>query len=99
MASLILRYPSSGDGLSAADDDAAELGDEVGASDDVVAEDEDEEMSMPSWLEESSTDIVLVGEGVLHCFKSISFCPSSWATVGPVYLIANLIELEFCSTE
>jgi hypothetical protein len=55
-------------------------------------------MSMSSWLEESSTDIVLVEE-VLHRFKSISPCSNSWATVGPVYLIAYLKELAFCSTE
>lgn len=81
------------------DDVAAELGDDVGVSGDVGVEDEDGEMSMPSWLEELSTDIVLVGEGVLHGSMSDSICPNNWATVGPVYFIAYLKVLEFWLTE
>ena len=92
-ASLILRYFGLCDALSAEDDVAVELGD------DDVAEDEDGEVIVLACLEESSRDIVLVGEGVLHRFKSISPWLNSWVTVGPVYLITYLKELEFRLTK
>ncbi len=84
----------------AADGVGVGLSDIGGAAGDDVAEDEDEdeELSMLARQEASSEDSVPVGEGVTHRFRSISLCFDSWATVGPVYLIAYLKELEFCLT-